>query len=131
MASDMDLLINTWGCRYAFIKMHDIIHPPRTVDWVLHGTVAPCKPQRRMSCAHSICPVHVRKCSEHLSPHTHTGMRPVGDWAEVHMVLKGLLDLDAEIAKIEVCAIQTCSQQCSGAACLALIFGPQLFCFHT
>jgi hypothetical protein len=33
-----------------------------------------------------------------------TGMRPVGDWAEVHMVLKGLLDLDAEIAKIEVCA---------------------------
>lgn len=29
------------------------------------------------------------------------GMRPVGDWAEVHMVLKGLLDLDAEIGKLE------------------------------
>lgn len=29
------------------------------------------------------------------------GMRPVGDSAEVHLVLKGMVDLDAEIAKLE------------------------------
>ena len=29
------------------------------------------------------------------------GMRPVGDTAEVHLVLKGMVDLDAEIAKLE------------------------------
>jgi valyl-tRNA synthetase len=29
------------------------------------------------------------------------GMRPVGDSAELHLVLKGMVDLDAEIAKLE------------------------------
>ena len=29
------------------------------------------------------------------------GMRPVGDTAEVHLVLKGMVDLDAEIAKLD------------------------------
>ena len=29
------------------------------------------------------------------------GMRPVGDLAEVHLVLKGMVDLDAEIAKLD------------------------------